>query len=60
MPNISKMSLKTQQFNPVAFTPAQYEYQAADMSILEKSLAQREARRKEAVQNKSVIDRTLG
>ena len=60
MPNISKMSLKTQQFNPVAFTPAQYEYQAADMSILEKSLAQREARRKEAVQNKSAIDRTLG
>lgn len=60
MPNISKMSLKTQQFNPVAFTPAQYEYQAADMSILEKSLAQREARMKEAVQNKSAIDRTLG
>lgn len=60
MPNISKMSLKTPQFNPVGFTPSQYEYQAADMSILERSLAQREARMKEAAQNKSAIDRTLG
>lgn len=60
MPDISKMSLKTPQFNPVGFTPSQYEYQAADMSILERSLAQREARMKEAAQNKSAIDRTLG
>lgn len=60
MPDISKMSLKTPQFNPVVFTPSQYEYQAADMSLLEKSLAQREARMKEAAQNKSAIDRTLG
>lgn len=60
MPDISTMSLKTQQFNPVVFTPSQYEYQAADMSLLERSLAQREARMKEAAQNKSAIDRTLG
>ena len=60
MPDISKMSLKTPQFNPVVFTPSQYEYQAADMGILERSLAQREARMKEAAQNKSAIDRTLG
>ena len=60
MPDISKMSLKTPQFNPVGFTPSQYEYQAADMGILERSLAQREARMKEAAQNKSAIDRTLG
>ena len=60
MPDIPTMSLKTQQFNPVVFTPSQYEYQAADMGILERSLAQREARMKEAAQNKSAIDRTLG
>lgn len=60
MPDISTMSLKTPQFNPVVFTPSQYEYKAADMSILERSLAQREARMKEAAQNKSAIDRTLG
>lgn len=60
MPDISTMSLKTPQFNPVVFTPSQYEYKSADMSILERSLAQREARMKEAAQNKSAIDRTLG
>lgn len=60
MPDISKMSLKTPQFNPVGFTPSQYEYKAADMGILERSLAQKEARMKEAVQNKSAIDRALG
>lgn len=60
MPDISTMSLKTPQFNPVVFTPSQYEYKAADMSILERSLAQKEARMKEAAQNKSAIDRTLG
>lgn len=60
MPDISTMSLKTPQFNPVVFTPSQYEYQAADMGILERSLAQKEARMKEAAQNKSAIDRALG
>lgn len=60
MPDISKMSLRTPQFNPVGFTPSQYEYQAADMGILERSLAQKEARMKEAAQSKSAIDRTLG
>lgn len=60
MPDISKMSLKTPQFNPVGFTPSQYEYQAADMGILERSLAQKEARMKEAAQSKSAIDRALG
>lgn len=60
MPDISKMSLKTSQFNPVGFTPSQYEYQAADMGILERSLAQKEARMKEAAQNASAIDRALG
>ncbi len=60
MPEIPTMSIKTVQFNPTVFTPSQYNYQAADMGILERSLAQREARMKEAAQNKSAIDRTLG
>ena len=60
MPETPKLSLKTMQFAPASFTPSQYEYQAADMGILERSLAQREARMKEAAQNKSTIDRALG
>ena len=54
------MSLKTVQFNPTVFTPSQYEYKAADMSILERSLAQRETRMKEAAQGKSAVDKALG
>lgn len=60
MPNIPTMSLKTTQFNPVVFTPSQYEFKEADMGYLERSLAQKEARMKEAAQNKSAIDRALG
>ena len=60
MTEIPTLSLKTVQFQPTVFTPSQYEYQAADMSILERSLAQREARMKEAAQGKNAIDRTLG
>lgn len=60
MSEIPTLSLKTVQFQPTVFTPSQYEYQAADMSIFERSLAQREARMKEAAQNKSALDRTLG
>lgn len=60
MTEIPKLSLKNMQFAPASFTPSQYEYQAADMGILERSLAQREARMKEAAQNQSTIDRALG
>lgn len=60
MTEIPTLSLKTVQFQPTVFTPSQYEYQTADMSILERSLAQREARMKEAAQGKNAIDRTLG
>lgn len=60
MPNIPTMTLKTMQFNPVSFVPAQYEYQVADMNILERSLAQKEARLKEAVQSKGAVDKVLG
>ena len=60
MQEIPTMSLKTVQFNPTVFTPSQYEYKAADMSILERSLAQRETRMKEAAQGKSAVDKALG
>lgn len=60
MPKIPTMSLKTVEFTPAVFTPSQYEYKAADIGVLERSLAQREARMKEATQNKSAIDRALG
>ena len=60
MQEIPTMSLKTVQFNPTVFTPTQYEYKAADMSILERSLAQRETRMKEASQGKSAVDKSLG
>ena len=60
MTEIPTLSLKTVQFQPTVFTPSQYEYQAADMGILERSLAQRETRMKEAAQGKNAIDRTLG
>ena len=60
MTEIPTLSLKTVQFQPTVFTPTQYEYKAADMSILERSLAQRETRMKEAAQGKSAVDKALG
>ena len=60
MTEIPTLSLKTVQFQPTVFTPSQYEYQAADMGILERSLAQRETRMKEAAQGKSAVDKALG
>ncbi len=59
MANIPNLSLKTFQFNPTIFTPAQYEFQTSDASLLERSLAQREARMEKAVQSKSAIDKSL-
>lgn len=60
MPDIPTMSLKTLQFTPAVFTPSQYEFKEADMGFLERSLAQKEARMKEAAQSASAIDRALG
>ena len=60
MTEIPTLSLKTVQFNPTVFTPTQYDYKAADMGILERSLAQRETRMKEAAQGKSAVDKALG
>lgn len=54
------MRLKTFDFNPTVFNPVEYKPQIADVSILERSLAQREARRNQAVQAKNAIDVALG
>lgn len=59
MPELPTMSLKAAQFNPVAFTPFQYEYKPTDLSILERSLAQREERMNKAAEAKGFIDGAL-
>lgn len=59
MAELSNMSLKALQFNPVAFTPFQYEYKPNDFSILERSLAQREQRMNNAAEAKGAIDVAL-
>lgn len=57
---IPTMSLKAINFNPIAFTPSEYKFQPADMTFLEKSLAQREARMEKASQARSAVDKVLG
>ena len=59
MAELPNMSLKALQFNPVAFTPFQYEYKPNDFSILERSLAQREQRMNNAAEAKGAIDVAL-
>ena len=59
MAELPNMSLKALQFNPVAFTPFQYEYKPTDFSVLERSLAQREQRMNEAAEAKGAIDVAL-
>ena len=59
MAELPNMSLKALQFNPVGFTPFQYEYKPNDFSILERSLAQREQRMNNAAGAKGAIDVAL-
>ena len=59
MAELPNMSLKALKFDPVAFTPFQYEYKPNDFSILERSLAQREKRMNEAAEAKGAIDVAL-
>lgn len=54
------MSLKAAQFQPVAFNPTQYEYKPTDFSTLERSLAQREARHNQAIEQQSAVHTALG
>lgn len=54
------MSLKTAVYQPTQFTPYTYDFQPSDFSLLEKSLAQREARQQAASQARQELDKTLG
>lgn len=58
--SVPNLSLKTSQYNPIVYTPTQYVAQTSDLSILERSLSQREARMKEATQQRSALDMALG
>lgn len=57
---IPTMSLKGFNFNPIQLTPIEYKPQAEDLSILERGLAQRDARRTAASQQVEAIDKALG
>lgn len=54
------MSLKKITSQPSQFTPFAYEFKPTDFSILERSLAQREARQQAASQARQELDKTLG
>uniref|UniRef100_A0AAU8MJS3 Uncharacterized protein n=1 Tax=Geladintestivirus 2 TaxID=3233134 RepID=A0AAU8MJS3_9CAUD len=60
MANIPTISLKAAPIQYAAFTPTKYEMTPIDMSILERSLAQREARINKAIENKSNLNVKLG
>lgn len=60
MPDIPNMSLKVASFQPATFMPSQYQYQGEDLSILERSLQQREARMAQAAESQSAVDVALG
>lgn len=59
MPTIPNLSLKQPTFATSFFTPVQYQYQGQDLSVLERSLAQKEARRNQAIQQKTALDQAL-
>lgn len=54
------MTLRGPIYNPTVYTPMEYKPQVADVNIFQRSLAQREARRNQAVQAKNAIDLALG
>lgn len=60
MPEIVPISLKTIQFNPYTFTPVGYNAQSPDLSILEKSLANREKRMTDAYSQQAARNIQLG
>lgn len=60
MAGIPTLTLKNVPFQEVGFTPTQYQYQGEDLSILERSLAQREARTEKAYQQINAVDTALG
>jgi hypothetical protein len=60
MAEIPVISLKAAPFTPATFTATTYTPQTEDLSILERSLAQRETRMNNAAQAKSAVDVALG
>ena len=60
MPEIVPISLKTIQFNPYTFTPVGYNAQSPDLSILERSLANREKRMTDAYSQQAARNIQLG
>lgn len=57
---IDNLTLKTATFNPVVFNPTTYTPQVADVSILQKSLANRETRMNTAIEKRTALDAALG
>lgn len=54
------MSLKKITSQPAQFTPFTYDFKPTDFSLLERSLAQREARQQATSQARQELDKTLG
>lgn len=59
MPDTLPMRLKTVGLQPIVPTFNQYEYKPEDLSIMERSLANLEARKEKASQVRAAIDTTL-
>lgn len=57
---IPTMSLKVAQYVPTTFEGNAYQYQGEDLSILERSLAQREARMNKAYESYGAVKEALG
>lgn len=54
------ISLKAVNVNPVQFTPSVYEYKPQDFTLLKDSLSKREARMKDAVQQRTAFYTSIG
>lgn len=57
---IPTISLKTQNYNPGVFNSTAYQYQQQDLSSLERSFEQREARMNQAVNQRTAVNNILG
>lgn len=60
MPDIPRLNLQGVQFVAPTIAPITYQFKPTDISVLERSLAQREARMKESTQMQSNMDTALG
>ena len=60
MPDIPRLNLQSVQFTAPTIAPVQYQYRPTSLSILQRSLEQREARMKESAEAKANMDAALG